>query len=422
MRIKLLPNLRGTAPRDSGASRKGKALPHIRRHSRNVPRSAFCLLLTASRPCRLLLFLLLTAHCTLPTALAGVWTKQRTASLAWLHAVFFVDQHRGWAVGSRGILLATSDGGRSWQAKTQPTEDVIRDVYFTDELNGWLVCERNIYDLQSNKDQRAYLMKTSDGGEHWQRVNMRGAAVDTRLSRAVFSGAGHGWAFGEGGTVYTTRDSGASWTRQQAPTRYLLLGGAFIDENSGWLVGAGSTILQTVDGGETWHHGRLTNTASSTTGLANPRPAAQFPRPAIQSPRPATQSMASANGRSASVRFNSVSFVDGRRGWAVGSGGSIYRTLNGGSSWQPQTSGVMADLLDVKFLDALEGWAVGDEGTVLHTTDGGRHWLNEHSPTPHALERVFFTDRTHGWAVGFGGTIISYGTSDGGISAPRLRQ
>jgi photosystem II stability/assembly factor-like uncharacterized protein len=96
--------------------------------------------------------------------------------------------------------------------------------------------------------------------------------------------------------------------------------------------------------------------------------------------------------------------------------------MNGGRSWQSQTSGVAVDLLDVKFLDAVEGWAVGNEGTVLHTTDGGRHWRSERSPTPHPLERIFFTDRFHGWAVGFGGTIISYGNSSGRVEAPRLRR
>jgi photosystem II stability/assembly factor-like uncharacterized protein len=334
--------------------------------------------------CRLLLLLLLTAHCTLPTASAASWTKQRTGSMAWLHAVYFSDRDHGWAVGSRGTLLATTDGGKSWQAKPQPTEDAIRDLYFADEQNGWLVCERNIYDLRSNDEPRAYLMKTSDGGEQWKRVNLRGANVDARLMRAIFSHGGRGWAFGEGGAIYRTHDSGANWIKLQAPTRYLLLGGTFIDENSGWLVGAGATILQTSDGGETWHQGRL--------------------------PAPAN------------VRFNSTSFVDARLGWAVGSGGAIYRTSNGGRSWQPQRSGVVADLLDVKFLDAVEGWAVGAEGTVLHTNDGGLHWLSVRSPTPHALERIFFTDRSHGWAVGFGGTIISYGDLIGRTEAPKLRR
>ena len=326
--------------------------------------------------------LLLTVHSALPTAFAGTWTKQRTGSLAWLHAVYFLDNDRGWAVGSRGTLLATADGGKSWKAKPQPTEDAIRDVYFADEQDGWLVCERNIYDLRSNDEPRAYLMKTIDGGEHWQRVNLRGANVDARLVRAIFSRGGRGWAFGEGGSVYTTQDSGSSWNKLQLPTRYLLLGGTFINENSGWLVGAGATILQTSDGGETWHHGRLTIASSA--------------------------------------RFNSASFVNERLGWAVGSGGAIFRTTNGGRSWQPQVSGVSADLLDVKFLNGLEGWAVGAEGMILRTSDGGVHWTNERNSTPHTLERIFFTDRSHGWAVGFGGTILRYDDSIN-RATPRLR-
>ncbi len=340
-----------------------------------------CPLITV-RPLVTLFVLLLTAHCLLPTVLAGSWTRQRANSLAWLHAVYFLNNERGWVAGSRGTLLTTTDGGRTWQTIPKPTEDAIRDVYFSDEENGWLVCERNIYDLRSNDEPRTYLMKSRDGGEHWNRVNLRGANVDARLMRAIFSSSGRGWAFGEGGSLYATQDSGASWNKFQLPTRYLLLGGTFIDENSGWLVGAGATILKTSDGGETWQPGQLLTPSK--------------------------------------VRFNSASFVNERLGWAVGSDGAIYRTSNGGRSWLPQTSGVSADLLDVKFLDAREGWAIGAEGTVLYTNDGGVHWLSERQPTPHALERIFFTDRAHGWAVGFGGTILSYRAS-ARVEAPRLR-
>jgi photosystem II stability/assembly factor-like uncharacterized protein len=180
--------------------------------------------------------------------------------------------------------------------------------------------------------------------------------------------------------MYATRDSGATWVRLQLPTRRLLLGGTFIDEDRGWLVGAGATILATSDGGETWHISKLT----TAPGL----------------------------------RFNAASFVDNRLGWAVGSAGSVYRTVNGGRTWQQQTSGVAADLLDVKFLDAVEGWAVGAEGTVLYTNDAGLHWTSEPTDTTHQLERIFFSDRTHGWAVGFGGTIVSYVRAEG----PKLRQ
>jgi photosystem II stability/assembly factor-like uncharacterized protein len=323
-------------------------------------------------------FLLLVSQHGL--AQGSMWMRQQTGTLAWLHSVFFLDAHRGWAVGSRGTLLTTANGGKSWQAKAYPTQDVVRDIYFSNELNGWLVCERNVYDLKKKDEQRAYLMSTNDGGEHWARVNIPGADVDARILRAVFSRGGRGWAFGEGGAIYTTRDAGGSWTRLHVPTRRLLLGGTFIDDDRGWLVGAGATILQTSDGGDTWHISRLTE--------AN------------------------------DVRFTATSFVDNRLGWAVGSGGSIFNTDNGGRTWQSQSSGVSADLLDVKFLDAVEGWAVGAEGTVIYTNDGGSHWTLEPSGTTHSLERVFFADRTHGWAVGFGGTIIAYVRSE----APRLRR
>jgi photosystem II stability/assembly factor-like uncharacterized protein len=371
---------RGVSRSNVDAFRKGGALPHIKRQSRG----RHSLRPTAHRTLLAAFFFLLTAHCTLPTASAvGVWQRQRTSSLAWLHSVFFLDQNRGWVVGSRGTLLATTDSGTHWRSLVHPTEDTIRELYFADELNGIIVCERNIYDLKSNAEARAYLMKTADGGEHWKRVSMRGVDLDARIMRAIFTGAGRGWAFGEAGVVYTTRDMGATWTRLQAPTRYLLLGGTFVDENSGWLVGAGATILQTSDGGESWQHARL----------------------------PATTN----------VRFNSTSFVEKRLGWAVGSGGVIYRTINGGRSWQPQNSGVETDLFDVKFLDAAEGWAVGAEGVLLHTTDGGTHWISERSETNNTLERIFFSDSTHGWAVGFGGTVIAFGNT-ARLDPPRLRR
>jgi len=321
------------------------------------------------------------------------WNRQSSGTLGWLHSVFFLDQKSGWAVGSKGVLLETVDGGVTWKVKTKPTEDSLQDIYFSDKRNGWLVCEANIYELKTKDQPRTYLLHTRDGGSSWERVNVNGgdnrvdsrvdsrSDIDTRLVRVIFSRGGRGWVFGEAGTVYTTRDAGETWNRLQLPTRYLLLGGAFVDNDRGWLVGAGATIVQTADGGDTWHVSKLID----------------------------------ARG----VRFTATSFVDNRIGWAVGAAGKIYRTNNGGRTWEPQASGVGIDLLDVKFLDALDGWAVGTEGTAIHTADGGLHWTSEPTGTTHPLERIFFADRDHGWAVGFGGTIIAY-DRDG--ETPRLRQ
>ena len=324
--------------------------------------------------------LLILLFSTSAFAQGGAWARQASGSLSWLHGVFFLDQNRGWAVGSKGAFLGTEDGGKTWKALPKPSDDVLRDIYFSDERNGWIVCERNIYQLKSNDDPRTYLMNTTDGGATWERVAIPGADINARLVRAVFSpGGSSGWAFGEGGAVYKSSAGDPKWVRLNAPTRHLLLGGTFIDEHRGWLVGAGATILQTSDGGETWHVSKLVNAPG--------------------------------------VRFNATSFFGNRLGWAVGSGGSIYSTVNGGRSWQAQRSGVTTDLYDVKFLNALEGWAVGAEGTAIHTADGGSTWVTEPSNVTHPLERLFFADRTHGWAVGFGGTILTYVRAE----APRLQ-
>jgi photosystem II stability/assembly factor-like uncharacterized protein len=300
--------------------------------------------------------------------------------MAWLHAVYFLDQNRGWVAGSNGTLLATNDGGRTWKRLHLPSEDNLRDVYFANEQSGWLVCERDIFKLKMNDEPRTYLLRTDDGGLNWVRVTLAGFDVNARLVRAVFSDGNHGWAFGESGAVFATRDGGASWARQALPTTHLVLGGAFVDEAHGWLVGAGGTVLQTSDGGVTWHPGIVRDDAGA--------------------------------------RFTATSFVGSRLGWAVGAGGRVFATTDAGRTWSQQRSNVSVDLIDVKFVDAAEGWAAGGQGTLLHTTDGGAQWMVVSSGTSHALERLFFVDQNHGWAVGFGGTIISYTPN---ASPPRLR-
>jgi photosystem II stability/assembly factor-like uncharacterized protein len=104
------------------------------------------------------------------------------------------------------------------------------------------------------------------------------------------------------------------------------------------------------------------------------------------------------------------------RAWAVGGGGTILTTADGGQSWAVQTSGTPADLASVQFqADGQHGWVVGGVGTILATADGGRSWAAQTSGTRADLYSVQFqADGQHGWAVGHGGTILA--TADGGRS------
>ena len=66
-----------------------------------------------------------------------------------------------------------------------------------------------------------------------------------------------------------------------------------------------------------------------------------------------------------------VSFVDASTGTAVGFGGTILRTADGGAAWTAQSSGTTNALYGVSFADANSGTAVGDYGTILRTDTGG---------------------------------------------------
>ncbi len=97
------------------------------------------------------------------------------------------------------------------------------------------------------------------------------------------------------------------------------------------------------------------------------------------------------------TRYNDVYFVTAKLGWIVNGSGQIYRTVDGGASWQKQFDESRAHFRSIGFLDAQHGWAgnVGpgefgatDSTTLYHTQDGGQTWQPRNSfigPKPRGL-------------------------------------
>ena len=320
--------------------------------------------------------LLLSAFCFLPSVFCSSWSRQPSGTMAWLHAVYFLDQTHGWIAGSNGTLLSTVDGGLTWNKKSPTTKDTLSDVYFSDNTSGWLLAQRDVFNLKPN-ERASYLLNTNDGGITWRPIFLKTPDVNTRFTRMLFRDAEHGWVFGETGTVFATTDGGAHWLPQRSATKHLLLGGVFANDNRSLIVGAGATIMQS-DDGVNWRISPAANDVHE--------------------------------------RFNAVA-INSQFMWAAGNHGQILKSMNSGRSWVTQNSETNADLLDIKFIDAREGWAAGAQGTLLHTNDGGLHWRAETVAGSRGLERLFIIDRTHIWAVGFGGTILRFGET----GAPRLR-
>jgi photosystem II stability/assembly factor-like uncharacterized protein len=292
------------------------------------------------------------------------WVRQNTSSFAWFRDVYFLDHKKGWIIGSDGVILSTDDGGSTWTQAKKFTTDAFVQIYFENEMTGWLLCERNIYARGANAT--SYLRRTTDGGRTWEKVEFQNGGRE-RVTKLLFHEDGRATAFGEGGVFYGLQEDRTSWKKSQTAIHYLLLDGAFANENVGAIVGTGGTILFTEDGGFTWEKATLLGDVDT--------------------------------------RFNAVDFA-GKGGWAVGSKGRIFRS-NGARLWRQVQSGVTANLNDVYFTSPTSGWAVGDDGVIIRTRDGGITWTDVRSKTTHKLEKIVFA-AGRGWAIGFGGTVLTY--------------
>ncbi len=97
--------------------------------------------------------------------------------------------------------------------------------------------------------------------------------------------------------------------------------------------------------------------------------------------------------------------------WRVGPRGLIQKHVRG-NKWKSKVSGVTEDLFDITFPTSKIGWAVGQGGTVLRSTDGGKTWSKVTSPT--------HEDLLHVTAIGAESATVSsrsgrsFSTSDGG--------
>lgn len=124
------------------------------------------------------------------------------------------------------------------------------------------------------------------------------------------------------------------------------------------------------------------------------------------------------------VALKGVCFVNANQGWVVGSGGRIYVTTDGGTTWIMQSSPTSRDLSKVHFIDTQYGWACGgwDGNTaylVIRTTDGGANWQDvSFGNTAYSCDDIYFSDSLNGWICGYDNTINGHihHTTDGGLN------
>lgn len=258
--------------------------------------------------------------------------------LTTLYDIDFASQDKGWIVGSKGMITATTNGGENWINNNSNITTDLFGVDFVNNLRGWCV------------GANGRILTTTDGGTTWTQQT---SGISSAIYDIGFVNEQLGIAVGEAGSILRTTNGGVNWTIIPSGTSNLLRELKFVDTLTAWTVGRNGTIRQTTNGGLNW--------------------SAQTPPPGVTS------------------YLRAVDFVNPQYGWIVGDGRTILKTTDGGTSWIKKIppAGIDTILRGVSFIDSLRGWVVDYHGRILATTDGGENWSIQYT---HLGWRAYLTN------------------------------
>src|SRR5262245_35864810 len=190
------------------------------------------------------------------------WTTQTSGVTARLRGVSAVNERMAWASGSGATVLKTTDGGQTWQ-KLHVTDEALdfRDIDAIDAQTAYI--------LSIGNGAASRIYKTTDAGNSWK-LQFKNDDEKAFLDAMSFWDANHGIAFGDSVDkkfyILTTADGGNTWSRvppenlppAQANEGAFAASGtniAVFGKGHAW-IGTGaatkSRVLHTSDGGHTW--------------------------------------------------------------------------------------------------------------------------------------------------------------------------
>lgn len=339
------------------------------------------------------------------------------------------------------FLLVTQIGLAQWYQQNSSTTKNLNAVQFVDEYTGWAVGDSGT------------ILKTTDLGNSW---NVQSSGTTYNLYDVQFIDANVGWIVGNareynsGGSVLLhTTDAGLNWIQQMVDINLTYLYSIyFLNNTSGWMGGIKDTeytcipaMLRTTDGGSNWDNKFI---ASSLPGGGWSWMDVYFINTDVGYAAYGGGNIGGCFGKifkttnggetwdeqiAPSYAYSSIEFFDVQCGFAAanccgmfcGNTGNILRTQDGGINWilvfEPPAGGTPKGINDITFFDTESILAVGanefSEGTILFSSDLGENWSSQ-GLYSNPLNAIDFISSTSGWAVGNNGTILH--TTNGGVS------
>jgi len=223
------------------------------------------------------------------------------------------------AVGDRGFILRSGDGGATWAQTASPTGVMLTALAMTSATHGIAV------------GHDATIIRTTDGGLTWA-VKSQDPELEAPLLDVWFETPEHGMAIGAYGLLMETHDGGETWEERRVtedePHMYALARAA---DGSLFAVGEAGAMFRSMDMGATW------------TAVES-------------SPYDGTY-------------FGVLSLLDGAL-LAFGLQGNLFRSRDLGKTWDEIPTGTTASLMGGVQRKDGSIYIVGLAGAVLTSIDG----------------------------------------------------
>ncbi len=412
------------------------------------------------------------------------WQRKTSRVGLNLNSIDFVSEQEGYAVGDRGNLYKTTNGGSFWLLRNQvqlgPVDDVsIRDygnmyavgaagsLYHATSYGGygWVKRESgttdDLHSVAANRASNEIVAGGSAGavvrsvnrGGSWQPESALSSAttwqavafgstqaylggqdcsiggsssgllqgpVPPDALRGISLSGTTGLAVGDQGKVVRSGDGGGSWQLVSELTPPVLNATQQVSASVSYAVGEDGAFLGTQDGGAHW-----SVTAIATASLYGVHFGSATQGVAVGAQgtilRTTDSNSFSKLNSNTTNTLRDVHAADGL--WlSVGDNGTILRSVNGGQTWQAQSSSTTQALRAVYVIDATTAYAVGANGTILRGSNNGQSWQvlkqsNGANWTTANLNDVYFKDYVTGYVAGANGTISQDGDPRGELGS-----
>jgi photosystem II stability/assembly factor-like uncharacterized protein len=207
----------------------------------------------------------------------GHWLQASVAVSSDLTAVYFSTPRQGWAVGHDGVILHSDDAGATWRKQLDGRQiGALMQARYTElaaaapDDEAWAArladaqrmieegADKALLDVWFANDQLGYavgvfgvILRTEDGGDHWQPYADRTANPQSLHLNAIAAIDGVPYIAGEQGLLLRWDDSQQRFVALQTP-----YSGSFFGVTGGngelLVYGLRGHVLRSVDGGQQW--------------------------------------------------------------------------------------------------------------------------------------------------------------------------